>query len=171
LAYKHTLCRKIHFALSSTSLVRNDWRKSTPLRARSRGGHEVGWASYQGVRQWVDSTSAAGVPKATGIVSFDAHFDLRQPAPDTSAGISFRQVAEHCQQADQPFKYAYIGIAEINSTRALIDVATACQVAYTTDLNSTNEAMLPLLWNFLNDVDYLYVTICLDVLPAAIAPV
>jgi formiminoglutamase len=134
------------------------------------GGHEIGWASYQGVRQWVDSASAAGAPNTIGIVNFDAHFDLRQPAPDTSSGTPFRQVAEHCQQIDQPFNYACIGIAEASNTRALFDVATAHQVAYTTDLNSNNETIQPLLRNFLNDVDYLYVTICLDVLPAAIAP-
>jgi formiminoglutamase len=133
------------------------------------GGHEIGWASYQGVRQWVDSAGAAN-QGTIGIINFDAHFDLRQPAPDTSSGTPFRQVAEHCEQTKQPFNYACIGIAETGNTRALFDVATAHKVVYTTDLNSTNETIRPLLRKFLGDVDYLYVTICLDVLPAAIAP-
>ena len=57
------------------------------------GGHEIAWASYQGIAQALQDDARLA---RLGIVNFDAHFDLRKPevaGPGTS-GTPFLQIAE-----------------------------------------------------------------------------
>ncbi len=131
------------------------------------GGHEIGWAGYLGCRHWLERRDP---DKVLGIINFDAHFDLREPAPSASSGTPFLQVAQDCAARGQPFRYACLGIARPANTRALFDRAAALGVPYLFDTACEDSTSDPFLADFLAGVDYLYLTFCLDVLPAAAAP-
>ena len=130
------------------------------------GGHEIAWGSYQGlVRSFASDSN-----KKIGIVNFDAHFDLRNPAQTTSSGTPFRQIAEYCQTHDQPFHYACLGVAESANTSALFTYAKHTQTRYLLDIECNLEAAKQLLEPMLSEVNELYVTVCLDSFAAHIAP-
>ena len=131
------------------------------------GGHEIGWASYLGCRRYLDEIAPG---KTLGIVNFDAHFDLRTPAPAASSGTPFYQVAQHCKEQGQSFRYACLGIARSANTRALFERADDLGVEYLMDIDFSAATALDLLQRFLAQVDSLYVTLCLDAFPASAAP-
>ena len=131
------------------------------------GGHEIGWASYLGCRAWLDANAAG---KTLGILNFDAHFDLRKPAPHTSSGTPFYQVAQHCARHQHAFHYACLGIAKPSNTRALFDRADDSSVSYLLDRDCRGDKGIAFIGEFLEKIDYLYLTFCLDVFPASYAP-
>lgn len=130
------------------------------------GGHEIAWGSYQGLVQHLRS----GSNKKIGIVNFDAHFDLRNPAQKTSSGTPFRQIAEFCQTNSQPFHYACLGVAESSNTTALFNYAKQTNTRYLLDIDCNTNAAKQLLEPMLKQVDELYVTVCLDAFAANVAP-
>ncbi|MFO7553510.1 MAG: formimidoylglutamase [Haliea sp.] len=131
------------------------------------GGHEIGWASYQGCRRHLLNGNAR---RRLGIINFDAHFDLRMPAPDPSSGTSFYQVARDCEARGQPFDYLCLGVAPTANTRALYQRSEQLGAQYLGDLDCRGKLANTLLERFLRPLDALYVTICLDVFPPAHAP-
>lgn len=136
------------------------------------GGHEIGWASYSACRQYLDLIKA--YDKTVAIINFDAHFDLRKAAPSASwagsSGTPFHQVASHCESRELEFQYACIGINDSANTPALFNYAHAKQVSYLLDRDCNSENVNALINKFIKRADYLYVTICLDSLPASVAP-
>lgn len=133
------------------------------------GGHEVAWASWQGLA--AEAAHQAKTPRI-GILNFDAHFDLRQAAR-ASSGTPFRQIAEDCQSRGWPFHYACLGVAETANTQALFARAESLGVWWRSDqqmLAHQLPAIRSQLDAFLAEVDWLYLSIDLDVLPAAVAP-
>ncbi|MGY6554216.1 MAG: formimidoylglutamase [Wenzhouxiangella sp.] len=131
------------------------------------GGHEIGWASFQAARRFLAQRDPG---TRLGVLNFDAHFDLRKPAPHASSGTPFFQAAEWCRKHDLPFDYACIGISEAANTRALFATAAALGVDFLRDRDCNLTAAETLISRLIERVDALYVTICLDVLPAAVAP-
>jgi formiminoglutamase len=131
------------------------------------GGHEIGWASYLGCRQWMDVNLPG---KTLGILNFDAHFDLRKPAPHTSSGTPFYQVAQHCAEQGHKFHYGCMGIARPSNTGALFNQAQELSVNFLLDRDCQSEKSTVFVRDFLANVDCLYLTFCLDVFPAALAP-
>jgi formiminoglutamase len=134
------------------------------------GGHEIAWASFQGVAAHLD---AATTGRRIGLLNFDAHFDLRSPARGASSGTPFRQVAAWCAAQDLPFRYAAIGISPVANTAALFDVARELGVRWVEDIDCREAGRAGLegvLEAFLDDIDALCVSVCLDVFPAASAP-
>lgn len=132
------------------------------------GGHEIAWGSYQGLLNALQHTYDE--PQTIGIINFDAHFDLRRPAPHTSSGTPFRQIYNHCQLHGHAFHYACLGVSKAANTQALFDFANATQTRYLLDTHCTLEAATALLTPMLQQIDQLYVTICLDAFPASAAP-
>ena len=136
------------------------------------GGHEIGWASYQACRKFIDAENSA--MDRIGIINFDAHFDLRKPAPGAawagSSGTPFYQVSKDCAERNLPFDYACIGISESANTHALFQYANDNKVQYLLDTQCNSDASAELLEGFLEPLDCLYLTICLDALPASVAP-
>ncbi|AGH42316.1 formimidoylglutamase [Paraglaciecola psychrophila] len=130
------------------------------------GGHEIAWGSYQGLVQHL----AANTNKKIGIINFDAHFDLRNPAKQTSSGTPFRQIAEYCQAHHQPFHYACLGVASSSNTAALFNYATHTKTQYLLDIDCEPETAKKCITPMLKAVDELYVTVCLDAFPPHIAP-
>ncbi|MES2869266.1 MAG: formimidoylglutamase [Pseudomonadota bacterium] len=133
------------------------------------GGHEIAFASFCGV---ADHLRRQTPQPRIGVLNFDAHFDLRH-AEQSSSGTPFRQIAEYCQRADMPFAYCCLGVSQQNNTQALFEQAERLNVRYRLDrqMNSWDmPAIEAFLDDFLQGVDHLYMTLCLDVLPASQAP-
>ena len=135
------------------------------------GGHEIAWGSYQGIVQYLDTINDE--TSKVGIINFDAHLDLRNPAPGCSSGTPFRQIAEWCEENDRAFRYHVIGFNPSANTTALIEYAKSKNVSWVEDVDAhlaNLDRICAGLRDFMADVDYLYVTICLDVFTAATAP-
>ncbi|SFV24778.1 formimidoylglutamase [Micrococcus terreus] len=132
------------------------------------GGHETTYASYSGLA----GSARVGSDTRIGILNLDAHFDLRQ-APLPSSGTPFLQAAQDEQSAGRQFSYAVVGISEANNTRILFQTAEQLSVRWLTDEQSQTadlDAVRQFVRGFIAEVDVLYLTIDLDVLPAAVAP-
>jgi formiminoglutamase len=130
------------------------------------GGHEMAWGTFQGI-------AAAHADARLLIVNLDAHFDLREAAQGNS-GTPFRQIHDWCAMNGRPFEYRVLGISRYANTRALFDRAQAFGVRYWLDEALQTESALAgveaaLGAEFAN-FDAVYLTVCLDVLPAAVAP-
>ncbi|TKU45263.1 formimidoylglutamase [Citrobacter sp. wls716] len=119
------------------------------------GGHETAFAHGAGV---LDAFPQAKV----GIVNLDAHLDLRYAEQPTS-GTPFRQLAHLCEQQQREFHYACIGVSRAANTQALWDEAQRLGVTVVEDLHcDTAQAQLA---QFIANLDVIYLTIDLDVLP------
>jgi formiminoglutamase len=130
------------------------------------GGHEIAFASYLG--------PAGAVPagESVGIVNFDAHFDLRG-GERASSGTPFRQILEHASAAGRHAEYLCLGISRFANTAALFDRARALGVRWVEDGDCREDRLDALrgeLEALAARVDHLYLTVCLDVFPAAAAP-
>ncbi|PNI08395.1 formimidoylglutamase [Arthrobacter sp. AFG7.2] len=129
------------------------------------GGHETAFASYMGAA----SSAAVQGGQRLGILNLDAHFDLRNE-PIASSGTPFLQMARAEAAAGRDFRYAVVGISEPNNTRALFGTARQLGVRYLLDEDCGIERVRGFVAGFLADIDVLYLTIDLDVLPADVAP-
>ncbi|WP_460311830.1 formimidoylglutamase [Aliiglaciecola aliphaticivorans] len=134
------------------------------------GGHEIALASYAGLRNYLRAKPKAKI----GIINFDAHFDLRKPLPHASSGTPFYQIAQTCELDGESFHYICLGVAKGANTQVLFDCANSLKVGYlldedcqwNTDLVKAKGLLTPML----QGVDEVYVTVCLDAFPAALAP-
>ncbi|OFI38398.1 formimidoylglutamase [Arthrobacter sp. SW1] len=129
------------------------------------GGHETAFASYLGVA----GSDAVASGKRLGVLNLDAHFDLRDEAVPSS-GTPFLQMARAEAAAGRELQYAVVGISEANNTRTLFDTAERLGVKYLLDEDCSAGAVEQFVASFLDGIDVLYLTIDLDVLPAATAP-
>ncbi|MNH61631.1 Formimidoylglutamase [compost metagenome] len=131
------------------------------------GGHEVAFGSWSGLNRHL------GGKGRVGIINFDAHFDLRMKQELASSGTPFFQIAEQCAAQGAAFHYACLGVAETANTQALFARANELGVWHVLD-EAMTQAALPELLNgldaFVARCDHLYLTIDLDVLPAAVMP-
>lgn len=129
------------------------------------GGHEVAWGTFQGLAQ--------AQPGRILIINLDAHFDLRQ-ASQGNSGTPFRQIQEWCAAQGRAFDYRVLGISRYANTQALFDRADALHARYWLDDALQTEggvqAALAALAPEMAACDAVYLTIDIDVLPAAVAP-
>lgn len=135
------------------------------------GGHEVAYASWSGLAQHLAARDET-TPRV-GIINLDAHFDLRDPQHVRSSGTPFSQIADDCLQRGWPFRYACLGVSRAANTRALFQRAAQLNVMVREDREFDTRSLPGLLEDvkvFTEDCDHLYLTIDLDVLPAAEAP-
>ena len=131
------------------------------------GGHEVAFGCWSGLNRHL------GGKGRVGIINFDAHFDLRMKQELASSGTPFFQIAEQCDAQGTTFHYACLGVAETANTQALFARANELGVWHVLD-EAMTQAALPELLNgldaFVARCDHLYLTLDLDVLPAAVMP-
>ncbi|MFC9790994.1 formimidoylglutamase [Rhodococcus sp. NPDC127528] len=130
------------------------------------GGHEVAYGSYLGIANSAAVASGARL----GVLNLDAHFDLRSDARPSS-GTPFRQMADRETALGRTLDYAVLGISQPSNTAALFATAAELGVRHLLDDDCANPAVVEsFLDEFLDGVDVVYLTIDLDVLPAAVAP-
>lgn len=134
------------------------------------GGHEIAYGSYQGIARWMREQQR---DKTLGIINFDAHLDLRVPAPIGSSGTPFYQIAEQCQLNGRPFNYLCVGASRASNTRALFQRADelGAQVIEDREIAPWRLAQVrEQIEAFIGGVDFVYLTVCLDVFPACVMP-
>lgn len=146
-----------------TSALRNGL---TPLLIG--GGHEIAYGHYCGIND------AVNPEKSIGIINFDAHFDLREKGPaGFSSGTGFLQIANDCMQSGKTFNYLPVGIQKNGNTQALFLTAEKLGANYIpAALFATKgqDEVLAKIEVFIDSVDHVYLTICMDVFSAAFAP-
>ncbi|SIS85172.1 formiminoglutamase [Chryseobacterium ureilyticum] len=127
------------------------------------GGHEVTYAHYLGIK-------TAYPEQKIGIINIDAHFDNRQPEKGVgpSSGTGFWQIAQ-----EGPINSLHIGIQRNSNTLKLFDTAHQYGMKYVLSDELFFEN-LPSVYQRIDDllenVDFAYLTICMDVFNASIAP-
>jgi formiminoglutamase len=133
------------------------------------GGHEIAWGAYQGLARALD-----GDPRLErlGILNFDAHLDLRRPpqAGRGSSGTPFLQIAEARATAGLGFRYLCVGASETANTPALMRCAADLGAGIVLDVEAGSAEALRRIVDFIADSSAVYLTFCLDALPAAVAP-
>jgi len=124
------------------------------------GGHEIGFASYLGLRQHSPT-------QRIGIINLDAHLDLRKPSPLPSSGTPFYQAAMDCKERGVNFDYLCLGAAKTANTPALFTRAEelGAEVVFDTQLQQLDRTIFQQIEMFIDRVDRVYLTIDLDVLP------
>ena len=144
------------------------------------GGHEVAFGHGLGLLQ---SMAATDQSKKLGIINFDAHFDLR-PLMKKNDGMSdqdhhgtsgtpFLQLSQASTDLKQPFNYFCLGIQQSANTQNLFNTAKKLDVGYiqaAAMLSDSAEAGRAELAKYLDHVDNVYLTICLDAFDCAYAP-
>ena len=131
------------------------------------GGHEIAYASYLGL---ANSDMAQG--KRIAIVNLDAHFDLRA-SPIAHSGTPFLQAIDHARQHGNTVDYFCLGVSESANTRRLFTTADETETRYCLDRELTSaslDANIVQLLQWLEPAEAIYLTVCLDVLPASVAP-
>ena len=134
------------------------------------GGHEVAWASFQGLASHLAEEGGAS-PRIL-IVNLDAHFDLRTSRP-ASSGTPFDQILTYGRTHELPIRYACLGVSPVGNTRGLYAHAQALDVVHVEDMDMQERHLperLHQLDGLLAEADLVYLTIDLDVLPASVAP-
>jgi formiminoglutamase len=133
------------------------------------GGHEIAYGSFLGIAKHLgDRLASTNVL----IINFDAHFDLRL-APRPNSGTPFRQIAEMCAAEGAAFQYLCLGISELANTSALFERAQSLGVEYWLDDEmraSKLGEIRDMLHRKMKSTDMIYLSIDLDVMPAAVAP-
>ncbi len=130
------------------------------------GGHEISYGHGTGIRQWI------GSEKKLGIINLDAHFDLRPYPAGPHSGSPFRQLMDDCYSEGTTFHYLPIGINPAGNQKVLFEVHRAAGQQYVSqkDLEYGIDNCLSEINQFSEEVDHLYLTLDLDVLPASAAP-
>lgn len=127
------------------------------------GGHEVMFGHYSGIKK-------AFPDKKIGIINIDAHFDNREIDPQigASSGTGFWQIAQ-----EEQIHSLHIGIQKNSNTLKLFDTAHQFGMKYilAEELFFEN---LPVIYqkieDFIEEVDVLYLTVCMDVFNVSISP-
>lgn len=129
------------------------------------GGHETAWGHYSGIYNYYKESVA--------ILNFDAHFDVRELVDGKlgSSGTPFLQCNQLLQQHAKEFNYYCVGIQRFSNPKSLFDYAKDNNIKYiyAQDIKDTNKAS-----KFIDDIlqkhQKIYLSICLDVFRADIAP-
>lgn len=129
------------------------------------GGHETAIGHGLGLLE-------AWPQQRLAIVNLDAHLDLRATS-QASSGTPFYQLARYCQHRSRAFSYTCYGASRAANTAALWRQASELGATVIDDL-SLLDPVCQAVWSDLDrvirDHDKIYLTIDLDVLPAAEMP-
>jgi formiminoglutamase len=133
------------------------------------GGHETAFGHFFGISTFLKENE----PEAKlGILNIDAHFDLRPYDQNASSGSPFLQALEHAFSAGLNLGYFVHGINPHNNTKSLFETADKWGVEFNTNQQviKGDKSAKKKLQRFLDDRTHIYLTICLDVFDASIAP-
>ncbi|MCG8372254.1 MAG: formimidoylglutamase [Balneolales bacterium] len=133
------------------------------------GGHETAFGHFQGVLAYlhkIDKNSRIG------ILNIDAHFDLRPHNGISHSGSPFLQAHELARATGADLKYFVYGINPFNNTKTLFNKAEELGVGFCTnqEIFEEEDKSLEKLEAFIKSRTHIYLTVCLDVFEASIAP-
>ncbi|MFA5642184.1 MAG: formimidoylglutamase [Bacteroidales bacterium] len=135
------------------------------------GSHDVSYGHFNGIFNHLKRQTLEN-PKI-GIVNFDAHFDLRPYENGGSSGTMFSQIADNCLRENVKFNYLCLGIQSSGNTKSLFNKADSLGSKYVLArdfVESNHNNISAKIASFINENDYIYVTICGDVFNSASAP-
>lgn len=135
------------------------------------GGHELAYGHFNGIVNHLKKQTKGS--SKIGIINFDAHFDLRPYDNQGSSGTMFSQIADKCVKENQKFDYLCIGIQTSANTKSLFNKAKSLGVKYILAkecIESNHDSISTKIKDFINDHDYIYLTLCSDVFNSAFAP-
>lgn len=132
------------------------------------GGHETAWGHFLGLSELLKG-------KRWGIVNFDAHFDLRPNLSGNkgSSGTPFQQIAQFCSETRTPFNYLCISIQKHANSPQLFKTAESLGVRYilADEIHLGQwDKLLATINSFYQNLDYLYLSICLDAFATQVCP-
>ncbi|WP_138160416.1 formimidoylglutamase [Peptoniphilus catoniae] len=133
------------------------------------GGHETAFGHFKGLFKHFLKDD-----ESIGIINFDAHFDTRPYEKfGGTSGTMFRQIRDLVQENGFDYNYMCIGIQKHSNTKSLFNFAKENEVKYILAKDIVNRD-IPSLFDeideFIQSVDYIYITICSDVFSTAFAP-
>ena len=131
------------------------------------GGHDIAYGHYNGISKYI------GTNETIGIINFDAHFDLRSNENGNNSGTPFYQIAQDCKDNGSIFSYLCLGIRKDANDKILFQTANDLGVDYIENYGFSKEhakAIVMKLLDFIQKVDYIFVTIDLDGFSSAYAP-
>lgn len=134
------------------------------------GGHDMAWAHFMGISEFLQKSHPQ---KTIGTINLDAHFDLRKPMDFAHSGTPFYQIKQWCGNHQKAFHYLCLGIQKTSNSQILFDRVKAWQVDFVeaTECNLTCTApMEKRIKDFLSKLDFVYLTVDLDVFSSAFAP-
>lgn len=130
------------------------------------GGHDIAYGHFKGIWQAIKERPNTKI----GIVNFDAHFDLRPLEGLPNSGTPFNQILH---EFGDMVDYFVVGVQQQSNTRELFAIAEekGVQYLYNYDCCLANiEAVLQQMKHFVDNNDYLYITIDMDGFSSAYAP-
>lgn len=122
------------------------------------GGHDIVYGAYKGIRK-------AFPDKKIGIISFDAHLDIKSYDERMTSETSFKKILDE----DKNVEYAIAGFQRLENSRSLIKNADEKGVLVLEE-EYPEEFTISSLKSFVKKMDIVYVTICMDVFDGAAAP-
>lgn len=122
------------------------------------GGHDIVYGAYKGIRK-------AFPDKKIGIISFDAHLDIKSYDEKMTSETSFKKILDE----DKNVEYAITGFQRLENSRSLIKNADEKGVLVLEE-EYPEEFTISSLKSFVKKMDIVYVTICMDVFDGAAAP-
>jgi formiminoglutamase len=130
------------------------------------GGHEITYGHFCGLRKFTQ--------QKIGIINIDAHFDNRTTINGIpTSGTGFYQIYKDSVEQGFDFEYLALGIQTISNTKALFKSADLNNTKYilAEDFKSENLNSIKTQVNdFINNVEFIYLTIDLDAFAAPFAP-
>jgi len=130
------------------------------------GGHDVAYGHFTGIERAVQKRGINSI----GIINFDAHFDLRPLKELPNSGTPFYQILNEYENRTE---YFALGIQSVSNSPELFKIAKEKGVKYLLndicELTSIEEVKNQLN-SFVQQHDYLYLTIDLDGFSSAYAP-
>jgi len=133
------------------------------------GGHDIAYAHFRGMYNSILKKSGSS---SIGIINFDAHFDLRPKDKSANSGTPFYQILNELSQEKVEVSYLPIGIQQQSNTKDLFEIAEAHRTNWIglDDCLFQLEAVSEKVKAFVNQHDYIYITIDLDGFSSAYAP-
>lgn len=128
------------------------------------GGHEITYPHFLGLKK-------AFPDKRIGIVSIDAHYDLREvdPTVGPTSGTGFFQILSEYPDTG----YLIMGVSESSNTQILKKRADMCGVKQLSLFDMQSMPVDDVLYQvriFAQQYDILYLTVCMDAFAAPFAP-
>lgn len=147
------------FSKSISKIIQN---KILPIAIG--GGHDIAYANFNGIKKALKNTSE----KRIAIINFDAHFDLRPVENQPNSGTPFHQILSENKNVN----YLAIGIQQQANTKELFEISEKHNVSYISnfDCEKFSKKSKNKLKQFIENVDYIYITIDLDGFSSAYAP-
>lgn len=135
------------------------------------GGHDMSYGHFMGIWEMVRHSEKNRI----GIVNFDAHFDLRPVETKSNSGTPFNQILTELKKVGARVDYFVVGIQQQSNTKQLFEIAKKEHIGYAINYDCESsgaelQALKDRLKPFIENLDYLYITIDMDGFSSAYAP-